>query len=189
MSAFAQLFNQHRQLMRLVMRTQMSPLLRQKADSEDLLQETFLTAAQSIRDFQGQDIDSFVRWLQVIAARRVCDAYRRYLGSQRRAARREISLDQVLSQGSRSTDRLAAQLAAPGASPSKRLRQSELLLLLANAMAQLPEHYQEIIHLRFIEEKSIDQLATRLGRSKGAVAMLLTRAVKRLRTSMRQKRM
>src|SRR5438093_10099834 len=35
--------------------------------------ETFLTASRSVGDFTGQDIETFVRWLQVIATRRVAD--------------------------------------------------------------------------------------------------------------------
>lgn len=186
LEAFNQLFDRYRRLMRFVIRTQLGPKLRQKVDSDDLLQETYITASQSIHEFQGKAPESFVRWLQVIAARRVCDAYRRYIRSQKRSALREISLDEVLNRSSRSTDRLAVQLAIPTISPSKRLRRGEQLMALASAMAELPEHYQEIIQLRFIEEASLDRIATKLGRSKGAVAMLLTRAIDRLRKVMKQ---
>ena len=71
LAAFTQLFDRHRELLRLGLRAQMSPALRQKADSDDLLQETFLTASQSLQEFRGNDAGSFARWLQVIAARRV----------------------------------------------------------------------------------------------------------------------
>jgi RNA polymerase sigma-70 factor (ECF subfamily) len=165
----------------------MSPALRQKADSDDLLQETFLTASQSLQEFRGEDTGSFTRWLQVIAARRVCDAYRRYLGAKKRAARREISLDQILNQAERSTDRLASRLAASTASPSHAPRRDELLVALANAISVLPEHYQEVIELRFIRECSLDELAAHFDRSKGAVTMLLARAVERLRAIMQER--
>jgi RNA polymerase sigma-70 factor (ECF subfamily) len=164
----------------------MSPALRQKADSDDLLQETFLTASQSLAEFRGTDAGSFTRWLQVIAARRVCDAYRRYLGAQKRAAGREVSLDQMMKLAGRSTERLAAQFAAPAASPSHGVRQHELLVALANCLSELPAHYQQAIDMRFIQERSLDEMAAKLGRSKGAVLMLLARAVEQLRTKMRQ---
>jgi RNA polymerase sigma-70 factor (subfamily 1) len=165
----------------------MSSALRQKADSDDLLQETYLTASQSLQEFRGQDAGSFTRWLQVIAARRVCDAYRRYLGAQKRAACREVSLDQILNRAERSTDRLAARLAASTASPSHGPRRDELLVALANAIAELPRHYQEVIELRFIRECSLAEMSARFGRSKGAVTMLLARAVDRLRGIMRDR--
>jgi RNA polymerase sigma-70 factor (ECF subfamily) len=185
-SAFTQLFAHHRELIRIMLRSQMSAALRQKADSDDLLQETFLTASQSLQEFRGEDAGSFTRWLQVIAARRVCDAYRRYMGAQKRAARREVSLDQILNQAQRSTDRLAARLAASTASPSHAPRRDELLVALANAISQLPEHYQKVIESRFIRECSLDEIATQLDRSKGAVTMLLARAVDRLRGIMQE---
>src|SRR5262245_33057774 len=187
LAAFTQLFARHRELLRIIFRSQMSPALRQKADSDDLLQETFLTASQSLQEFRGDDAGAFMRWLQVIAARRVCDAYRRYVGAQKRAAKREVSLDQMLNQAQRSTERLAARLAASTASPSHAPRQDELLVALANAIAELPEHYQRAIELRFIRECSLDELAAQFGRSKGAVTMLLARAVERLRSIMRDR--
>ena len=187
LGAFTQLFARHRELLRIVLRSQMSPALRQKADSDDLLQETFLTASQSLQEFRGQDGAAFTRWLQVIAARRVCDAYRRYLGSQKRAAKREVSLDQMMSAARRSTDRLAAQLAASTASPSHGPRQDELLVALANAISELPEHYQKVVEMRFIRECSLDEITAEMGRSKGAVTMLLARAVDRLRTVMKDR--
>ena len=185
LGAFTQLFDRHRELLRLVLRSQMSPALRQKADSDDLLQETFLTASQSLGDFRGEDAGSFTRWLQVIAARRVCDAYRRYLGAQKRAAKREVSLDQMMRLAGRSTERLAAQLASPAASPSHGPRQDELLVALANCLAELPAHYQQAVEMRFIQERSLDEIAEKLERSKGAVLMLLARAVEQLRTKMK----
>ncbi len=187
LGAFNQLFGRHRELLRLVLRSQMSPALRQKADSDDLLQETFLTASQSLPEFRGQDSGSFTRWLQVIAARRVCDAYRKYMGAQKRSARREVSLDQMMNLARRSSERLAAQFAAPSASPSQAPRHDELLVALANAISELPEHYQKVIELRFIRECSLDSLAIELDRSKGAVTMLLARAVERLRSIMRER--
>ncbi len=186
LGAFTELFDRHRELLRIVLRSQMSPALRQKADSDDLLQETFLTASQSLQEFRGEDPGSFTRWLQVIAARRVCDAYRRYLGAQKRAANREISLDEMMKLAGRSTERLAAQLAAPTASPSHGASQDELLVALANCLAELPPHYQQAIEMRFIQECSLDELAVKLDRSKGAVLMLLARAVEQLRTKMKR---
>jgi RNA polymerase sigma-70 factor (ECF subfamily) len=186
LAAFTQLFDRHRELLRLGLRAQMSPALRQKADSDDLLQETFLTASQSLREFRGDDAGSFARWLQVIAARRVCDAYRRYLGSQKRAAHREVSLDQMINVAGRSGERLVNQLAAPVSSPSHGARQGELMLALANSLAELPEHYQKAIEMRFIRECSLDEMADEFDRSKGAVLMILARAVEQLRAKMKQ---
>jgi RNA polymerase sigma-70 factor (ECF subfamily) len=186
LDAFARLFDRHRALLRLVVRAQMGPVLRRKADSSDLIQETFLTAAHSLGEFRGQDMASFVRWLEVIATRRVCDAYRRYVGAEKRAATREVSLDQLMARADRSTDRLAMVLAEPSqATPSQAARHGELVVQLANALSELPEDYQRVVEMRFLEERPLEEIAREMGRSKGAVTMLLARAVQRLRTLMR----
>lgn len=182
--AFGQLFDRHRNWLRLIIRAQMGATLRKKADSNDMLQETFLTASKTLSDFRGRDIAALLRWLEVIALRRVCDASRRYVSSAKRAAVREVSLEDLSRQANRSGDRLAAVLATTTASPSHRLRHSETLVVLADAIAALPDDYQQVVELRFLREQSLGEVADAMGRSKGAVTMLLARAVRQLRATM-----
>ncbi len=49
-------------------------------------------------------------------------------------------------------------------------------------MDRLPEAQYQVIHLRFVEQKSIRDIAEALGRSEGAVKQLQFRAVETLRS-------
>ena len=45
----------------------------------------------------------------------------------------------------------------------------------------LPPHYREILQLRYLEERPLGEIARQLGRTKGATAMLMARAIEKLR--------
>ena len=53
-------------------------------------------------------------------------------------------------------------------------------MLLANALARLPEDYREVITLRHVEGRSFEEIAAAMGRTSGAVRMLWMRALERL---------
>jgi RNA polymerase sigma-70 factor (ECF subfamily) len=179
--AFAQLFERYSNLVRLTLRSQISPELRAKVDASDLLQETFLTASRSMAEFQGNEPETFVRWLQVIAARRAADAYRRYFDFEKRDLRREVPLDQLLARSDRSAARLVEQLADSASGPISVAHRHEQALRLADAMAALPEHYREVLQLRYLDERPLGEIAELLGRTKGSTAMLMARAIEKLK--------
>ena len=179
--AFARLFEQYSNLMRMTLRAQISAELRPKVGASDLLQETFLTASRSVGEFDGENIETFIRWLQVIAARRVADAYRRYFDFEKRDLRREIPLDQLLARSDRSAAALVDQLADSASGPLSVAHRHEQALRLADALAALPEHYREVLQLRYLEERPLNEIAQLLGRTKGSTAMLMARAIEKLR--------
>jgi len=179
--AFAKLFDRFRGLVRMTLRSQITPELRAKVDASDLLQETFLTASRSVPEFTGEDVHTFVRWLQVIAARRVADAYRRYFDFEKRDLRREIPLDHLLARSDRSAAALVGQLADSASGPLSTAQRHEQAVRLADALAALPEHYREVLQLRYLEERPLNEIAQQLGRTKGSTAMLMARAIQKLR--------
>jgi RNA polymerase sigma-70 factor (ECF subfamily) len=58
-------------------------------------------------------------------------------------------------------------------------------VLLADALAQLPEHYREVIILHHLEGLSLALVAGRLERTEDSVEKLWTRALLRLRRALR----
>ena len=57
-------------------------------------------------------------------------------------------------------------------------------MLLADALAELPEAYHEVIVLRHLEGLTFPQVAERMGRTVDSVEKLWLRAVTRLRQKM-----
>src|SRR4051794_31267602 len=68
-----------------------SDAVRRKIEAADLLQEVSINALSSLSDVQLGDRDPF-SWLCQLAERRIIDAHRRFYGSQKRAAGREIGI-------------------------------------------------------------------------------------------------
>ena len=96
----------------------------------------------------------FARWLLGIAARVIADYFRR-LG--------------------RDPENLAAQ---PERSSTDEVERSAMLFQLVE---RLPEAQFRVIQMRFVEQKSIREIAQELGRSEGAVKQLQFRAIETLR--------
>lgn len=185
LDAFAKLFDRCRNVVRMTIRSQISRDLGVKVDASDMLQETFLAATRSVSEFQGRDLDTFVRWLQVVASRRVADAYRHYCAFEKRDLKREVQLDPLLARADQSAARLVDGLADPGSGPVGSAFRHEQMLRLADALAALPEHYRQILQMRYLDERPLGEIATELGRTKGSVAMLMARAIQKLKETLR----
>src|SRR5205807_8503145 len=72
-------------------------------------------------------------------------------------------------------------LVAPQSSPSQQASRREQAVLLADALAQLPDDYREVIVLRHLEGQTFPQVARRMGRSLDSVNKLWMRALIKLR--------
>jgi RNA polymerase sigma-70 factor (ECF subfamily) len=176
--ALAQLLGGFRHYLNLLARTGLPADLRRKIDAADMVQETLLKAHQRFGQFRGGSEKELAGWLRQILARTLADLTRRYRAAEGRQVDREKSLHEVLEASSAA---LGSLLAARGHSPSQSAERREMSVVLADALAELPDDYREVLVLRSIEERDWDEVARVLQRSQGAVRMLWTRALKQLR--------
>jgi RNA polymerase sigma-70 factor (ECF subfamily) len=89
----------------------------------------------------------------------------------------------------RSALHMAAALAHPGTSPSARVLREELLVKLADHLAELTPDYREVIIQRHLHGHSFAAIAERMQRSEGAVRMLWLRAIGQLRSRLGERDM
>ena len=176
LESFGQLLSQYRNYARLLARTLIGTTLRLRLDPSDLVQETFLEAHRDFPRFDGSTERELLAWLRRILARNLADQARRQKAGLR-DYRRQVSLEAMLD---RSSARMQQALAAVVSSPSAAAAQREQAVLLADALADLPPDYREVIILRNLERLRFEEVAARMGRSPGAVRMLWTRALERL---------
>jgi RNA polymerase sigma-70 factor (ECF subfamily) len=174
--ALGQLLELYRAYLTLLARVQIGRRLQVKADCADVVQETFLEAARQFASFRGQTEPELVAWLRQILAGCLAHLVRRYYGTQARDVRLERALEQELDQSSRAINLVAVQ-----STPSQGAVRREQAVLLADALAGLPDDYREAIVLRHIEGLTFPQVAERKGRSVDSVEKLWLRAVSRLR--------
>jgi RNA polymerase sigma-70 factor (ECF subfamily) len=125
-------------------------------EAEDLTADVFREALAGIRKFEWRGVP-FAAWLLGIAARVIADYFRR---------------------SGRETGSPAAN---PEQSSADEVERNAMLFQLVE---RLPEAQHQVIHMRFVEQKSIREIAQELGRSEGAVKQLQLRAVENLRAQM-----
>ena len=175
-AALGHLLELYRAYLDLLARLQIGRRLQGKVDAADLVQDTFLHAAQGFGRFRGTTEEELAGWLRHILAARLSDLLRRFLGTQRRAVHLERELAGELDASSRVLDRgLVVRLS----SPSQHAARREQALLLANALQQLPADYREVLVLRHLEECSFPDVAQRMGRTVDGVKKLWARALAR----------
>jgi RNA polymerase sigma-70 factor (ECF subfamily) len=164
--------------LRLLARLQIDSRFRGKFDASDIAQQALLEACRALPQFRGRTEAELAAWLRQILAHVLAHEIRRYQGTGQRDLSREVSLEQELAE---SSQRLGQALAAPGSSPSQQAARHEEELRLADVLARLPADYRDVLILRHLEDLSHEEIATRMGRTSGAVRMLWVRALSRLR--------
>src|SRR5215469_5748791 len=124
--------------------------------AEDLTSDVFREALAGIGKFEWRGAP-FAAWLLGIASRAVADYYK--------GVRREAG----------------SPVAEAEASVASEIERTAILFQLVD---RLPEAQFRVIHMRFVEQKSIREIARELGRSEGAVKQLQLRALENLRVQM-----
>ncbi len=174
------LLEKHRSYLGLLARVQIGRRLQGKADSADLVQETFLEAHRHFPLFHGRTAAEFVQWLRQILAGRLAKLVRRYLGTKGRDVRLEQDLERELA---RSSHAFGRALVAGQSTPSQQAVRREHAVLLAQALDRLPKDYREVLILRHLDECAFAEVARRMGRTLESVKKLWARALPRLRES------
>jgi RNA polymerase sigma-70 factor (ECF subfamily) len=172
------LLDRYRQQLRWQAQLGLGPQLHSKVDPSDLVQDTFLQAHRHFAHFQGSTESELLAWLRQILTATLANVVRHYVGTQGRDVRLERPLEQ---EPDRSSQGPLPLLAAPHSTPSQQAARREQTLLLAQALARLPEDYRQVLVLRHLEGLTFAEVARRMGRSQDSVDKLWLRALARLR--------
>ena len=144
--------------------------------TEDLVQETFLTAWRRI----GQVVEpgGFRTWLLTVARSVTTDAHRRDSRKKRGGSGGEpaAALD----------DAAAGRLAEDGPDPAEAAERREAQERMLRVLRAMPEEYSRPLTLRYLAGADYDTIARQLGLSNGALRGLLNRGMARLRDAMRR---
>ncbi len=165
-----------RQLLAYVDRN-IGPALRSRLEPDDIVQEVIISALASSEQFNVEGRDPF-RLLCQLAEQRIIDAHRHHVGAKKRSSSREVSMDAPAggSDGFGFVDLLVASITSPSQAFSKVQKEFRL----QQAIAELSEEQKEILRLRFVEGLPTKDIAERLGKSDGAIRVMLTRTVAQL---------
>jgi RNA polymerase sigma-70 factor (ECF subfamily) len=153
---------------------ELDPALRAKGGASDLVQETFLEAQRDFAQFEGVSEGELRAWLSRLLFNNVCNFSRRFRETDKRAIDREVALQRDSSTAGAG----GPQAATP--SPSTQAMEQELAQALHRALARLPDDYRRVVELRYLEQRSFEEIGRLLSRSPDAARKLWARAIERL---------
>ena len=153
--------------------------LRRKVEPEDMFQEVSAEAIRCLPTIDLGDREPF-GWLCQIAQRRIIDAHRHFFGAAKRDAGREVPIHNASPDDSRAgvIDLLVASMTTASKVFSRNVRHARL----AEALESLPPEQREALRLRYVDGLPSKQIAEQLGKTDGAVRVMLTRALNRLQS-------
>jgi RNA polymerase sigma-70 factor, ECF subfamily len=149
-------------------------LVRNKAEAEDVMQETFLSAFRGIDRFDGRS--SLRTWLYRIA-------YNAAMMRLRRAHPEFVTMEEI-GEGAEAGTSLPRQLFDWRDVPERQLATAELRARMEHAIRQLPEILRAAFVMRELEGLSTSDTAAALDVSAEVVKQLLHRARLQLRESL-----
>ena len=138
---------------------------RNEIDAEDITIETFFKAFDKIDSFDTKF--KFKTWLITIAKNTHLDIIRKQKKS-------------IVNQTSRDDENRAYWIVDNTPTPEDRLINEQNLAELLKNIKKLKKHHQDMIHLRFFQEKSYIEIAKALGTPVNNVKIKLLRAKKNL---------
>jgi len=149
-------------------------MLRQEQDAEDVTQQTFLSALESLGGFRGEA--SFSTWLLRIATHAALKVIRKRKGLD------TVSLEET-TEGTNDSDAIPhpEYIADWRQSPEELVHKNEVKRLLDDALGQLDEKHRLVFLLRDVEGLSVKETAVALGLTEANTKVRLLRARLQLR--------
>ena len=145
-------------------------ILRDDAEAEDVVQETYVRAFTHLDDFRGDS--SFATWLGRIAINEA-------LGRLRRQ-RPSVDVD-TLAPGVLEAQIIPFPLSGASEDPEKSMAQREIQHVVEHAIDELPDSFRIVFITRVIEGMNVEETAEILGLKPETVKTRLHRARTRLR--------
>jgi len=141
-----------------------------KEDTQDLLQEVFIKIYRKLNEYEEEL--KFSSWAYRVAHNHVMDHFRKIKARPKTDALEQNEWEKLLSSS---------------VPMEKILTDRDCVEKVKSCMAQLPLDYREVLILRFVEEKSYEEIMDILKKPKGTVATLVARGKEKLKETIRKK--
>jgi len=146
-------------------------------EADDVMQVTYLEAFLRISSFTPTDSGTFLGWLRRIAQNNLRDAVKALERAKRPPPCKRVDPPR----GKDSFEVLYEYLGSTSTTPSRVAAKREAKDLLEIAIRKLPPDYATAVRLHDLEGCTGPEVAAAMGRSRGAIFMLLGRAHDQLR--------
>jgi RNA polymerase sigma-70 factor (ECF subfamily) len=149
-------------------------LVRNRADAEEIAQDTFIRAHRSLAKFRGDS--SLAAWLYCITLNLARNRYWYFFRRRRHAM---LPLDAAFSEDNTAT--FAELVASDAPSPVREVANNEFAAIITGCMEKLTAGQREILTLRNVQHHSYHHISRTLGVGIGTVKSRIARARSTLR--------
>ncbi|HEY5079302.1 MAG TPA: sigma-70 family RNA polymerase sigma factor [Opitutaceae bacterium] len=150
-------------------------LLHNRADAEEITQDTFVRAHRGFARFRGDS--SVATWLHRIAVNLARNRYWYFFRRRRHAT---LSLDASL--GDEGDSKFSDLLSTAEPDPSQESSRNEFVNVVEDCMKKLEPSHRRILTMRTVLDQSYEDIASALGINVGTVKSRIARARERLRS-------
>lgn len=189
--ALGELCALYRNYLRMVVRTGLGARLRERLELSDVVQEALVEVVRQFPQFTGQNEAALVGWLRRLVGQKLADLGRYHSRIKRGADAAALPLDAAWEGGDgggghqgEGGGRLLDMLALSQTSPSEVASRRELIVLLADALAGLPDNEADVLWLYHAENLSFEAIGERVGASRKTARGIWARGLKRLKRSL-----
>jgi RNA polymerase sigma-70 factor, ECF subfamily len=187
--ALGELCGLYRNYLRMIVRTGLGPKLRERVELSDVVQEALVEVVRQFPQFTGQNEAALVGWLRRLVGQKLADLGRYHNRAKRSAGGPALPLDAPWEPGAMADSnagggRLLDVLALSQTSPSEAASRRELIILLADALAVLPEGEAEVLWLYHADGLSFEAIGERMGVSRKSIRGIWARGLKNLKRSL-----
>ena len=188
--ALGELCALYRNYLRMVVRAGLGPKLRERVELSDVVQEALVEVVRQFPQFTGQNEAALVGWLRRLVGQKLADLGRYHNRAKRSGGQSPLPLDAPYPHDAGGGDtgsaggRLLDMLALSQTSPSEVASRRELVVLLADALADLEEPEAEVLWLYHAEGLSFEAIGDRLNVSRKSVRGIWARGLKSLKRTL-----
>ena len=190
--ALGELCALYRNYLRMVVRTGLGPRLRERVELSDVVQEALVEVVRQFPQFTGQSEAALVGWLRRLVGQKLADLGRYHSRAKRSAGGSDVPLDAPYpfdgggggADSGQGGGRLLDMLSLSQTSPSEAASRRELVVLLADALADLSEPEAEVLWLYHAEGMSFEAIGDHLALSRKSIRGIWARGLKSLKRSL-----
>jgi len=155
---------------------------RRSLDPDDVLQVSFLETFLRIGTLRDRTPSGLRAWMRRLVQNNLTDAIRALECDKRPDSERRVTVGH----NGQSARTLLGMIAADAPTAGLRASLKEQVRDLQAAIRRLPASYRTVVQSLDLEERSVAEVAKELGRSRGAVHLLRSRAHDRLAELLRE---
>jgi len=167
-------FQKYRPVLKSIVSKKLDKELGQKFDGSDVIQDVLNAAQANIDELSSKRPSEIRGYFRRVLLTKIEDLRRRFLKSEKRDIRRELTKQEISSDEFR-------EIAGVDGSPLDLMIDQEHLRQVKAAVEALPDEIQNVLTWRFEHGMTFEEIGGRIGRSKDDVRMLIQRCIARLK--------